>query len=176
MKMMSKKGFTLIELLLVVIVMGILLSIAYISSRTWINRYKSEGQMKALYTDMANARLNAMDTKRMFFVVLTSGLNGSYTIYEDTNPSPDGDGALQAGNDRVFIRTSLGYPILFDGGGQIDFNTEGVARRLAGDLQTTIRLDYATIGESFGATYDCLVVSATRIRMGVWNGASCFIK
>jgi hypothetical protein len=116
-----------------------------------------------------NARVSAMQKNRPYFVVLTAT---QYTIYEDTNPlSPgaDGSGALETGTDRVIVRKNLNplYSIT-SGAGEIDFNEKGlVSAGLADGIQTIIR-----VTTSFGSAYDCIVVTATNLRMGAWNGTT----
>ncbi len=171
--MMNKSGFTLIELIVVLVIIMILLAIAGISGKTWLDKYRVEDQMKEMFADLMNARVSAMQKNRPYFVVLTAT---QYTIYEDRNllsPGADGSGVLEAGTDRVVVQKNLNpvYAIT-SGSGEIDFNAKGlVSAGLVGGIETTIR-----VTASFGSPYDCIVVSATNMRMGAWNGTSCVVQ
>jgi prepilin-type N-terminal cleavage/methylation domain-containing protein len=170
--MMSKNGFTLIELIIVLTIIFILLAIAGISGRTWLDKYRVESQMKQMFVDLMNARVSAMQKNRPYFVVLTAT---QYTIYEDTNllsPKADGSGVLETGTDRVVVQKNLNplYSIT-SGAGEIDFNEKGLVSAGLVGTQTTIR-----VTASFGSAYDCIVVSSTNIRMGAWNGTSCVVQ
>ncbi len=160
---MKNGGFTVIELLIVIIILSILLVIAGLSGRAWLDRYRVEGQVKEMYVDLMNARARAMQKNRMHFVRFTTA---QYTVYEDTNPAPDGDGSLQPASDAQVLQKSANYAIT-SGSSEIDFDSRGLATGLTG-TQTTIR-----VTTSYGAAYDCLTISATRIRMGAYNGSTC---
>ncbi len=171
--MKNKNGFSLIELLMIITIIGILLGYAGISSKAWLDRYRVESQMKKMFADLMNARISAMQKNRTYFVTLAAT---QYTIYEDTDPAPDGDGELTPGSDAVVTQTNLNpnYSLTIPAGSsQIIFNTRGLASTDPGPMgtQTMIR-----VTGSFGSAYDCIVISATKIRMGAMNGATCVVQ
>jgi len=179
--MMDKKGFTLIELVVVLVIIGILLGIAGISGKAWLDRYRVESQMKTMSVDLENARASAMQKSRTYFVVL-AGSGAQYTIYEDRNPlsaGADGDGVLQQATDRQIVQKSLNssyaLTVPAEAVDSINFDSKGFASVAPGPMatwtQTTIR-----VAASFGAAYDCIVISATRVGMGVWNGTNCAVQ
>ena len=174
--MKNNSGFTLLELLIVGIIIAILLGIAAISGRAWLNKYRVETQTKEMYTDLMNARLRAMQRNRTFFVVMAAT---QYTVYEDTNPAPDGDGVLQLANDTRFLRKNLDANFALTipplvAATSINFDSKGLASIPPGgpiNAPQTIRV---TAG--FNAAYNCIVIELTRITMGAWNGANCVVQ
>ncbi len=164
--MNRQDGVTLIELIIAISIIAILVVALGFEYRNWMGRYKVETQIKQMHTDFMNARTRAMTRNRMHFV--TEAVN-AYTIYEDTNPAPDGDGTLQTATDTRLptYPKSVEYTINWTGpGNQINFDRRGIIAP-AGSMHLTSTVD---------ADYDCLTVSQTRINMGKWNGATCVEK
>jgi len=152
---MKKDGFTLIEVLVVIAIIGITASFAMISMAGWVRKYNVESEIKQLYADLMKARVTAMNNNRAQFVSLSAS---QYTIYNDTNPSPNGDGTLQPLQDTIIApATSLKYPMNWSGSAEIDFNSRGFVTT----LPKTICV-YSNINPS----YDCIKVSTTRIILG----------
>jgi type II secretion system protein H len=60
---MKANGFTLIELLVVITILGILLGIATLNFSDWQKKTLVERYAKELYTDLQDARSNAVYTK-----------------------------------------------------------------------------------------------------------------
>ncbi len=175
---MKNKGFSIVELLFVIMILSALMLIAGISGKAWLDRSRVEGQMKEIYTDLMNARVSAMQKNRMYFVKLTST---QYTVYEDRdpdnpgNPALDGDGVLLPSDFQVLQKNlnpsySLTIPPAAE---EVDFDSRGIASAVPGPLgtQQTIR-----VTGSFGASYDCVTISATRIWMGVYDGSMCVVQ
>ncbi|TAL22227.1 MAG: prepilin-type N-terminal cleavage/methylation domain-containing protein [Nitrospirae bacterium] len=160
---MKKKqaGFSLVELMIVVAVIGIMSAFAALAYRSWTDKYNVERQTKEMYVDLMKARVNAMSRNRIHFVTFTAT---QYTIYEDDNPWPDGNGTLEADgappDDRtVMTKTLSTYAISVTGNATKEFNERGRAN-VGGSIYTTDR---------YGSAYDCVVIDDFRINMGKWN-------
>jgi prepilin-type N-terminal cleavage/methylation domain-containing protein len=177
---MNKKGYTLIELIVVIAIIAILLTIATISGRAWLDRSRVETQMKEMYADLLNARLSAMQRSRMYFVDFPTGPAAitQYIIYEDQisgNPLAEGSGAWEA-TDRLVAQRNidLRYAMTIPGAGatgRITFDSRGLVTTGLVGTEANIR-----VITSFNAGYDCIEISATKTRMGVWNGANCLTQ
>jgi prepilin-type N-terminal cleavage/methylation domain-containing protein len=162
---MKNRGFALTELLAVLAILGILLGIATISGRDWLQRYRVEGQTKEMYADLMNARVSAMQRNRMFFVTLAEN---QYAIYEDTYnastpTSPEGDGVPQTANDRLVMQKTFQYSLNAGFPAGFIFNSNGLFSPELGE--TTL-----SFTSTANPLSDCIVLSTTRILMGKMNG------
>jgi prepilin-type N-terminal cleavage/methylation domain-containing protein len=170
----NDKGFTLPEILMVVAILGILFVIGFLSYRGMMDRYNVEKQMKEMYVDLMSARIRAMQRNRIHFVTFTST---QYTVYEDTSPAPDGDGALTIGSDTQIMQKSLmtNFPITYpadwnNSAKLLQFTSKGL---LDTSVTTTgtVRVAVEKNGE-----YDCIAISETRNALGKWDGTQCRAK
>jgi len=162
----SGSGVTLIELIIVISVIGILISALGFSFQNWNASYKVESQIKEMHSDLMHARTMATCKKRVHFVKLE---DAQYTIYEDTNPMPDGNNALEPAADRLTIQRTTDYGIearLSFAHTQFRFDNDGISSH-----KGNIRLVSTAAPD-----YDCIVLFSTRINLGKWDGAECNAK
>jgi len=62
--MKSNHGFSLIELIVIMVIIGILATIAALNFSQWQRKYAIEGQVKEMLADLSNVRMQAIQTKR----------------------------------------------------------------------------------------------------------------
>jgi Tfp pilus assembly protein FimT len=138
--------------MIVIAIMGILMAIAGLSYNEWMSKYRLEGQVRAMYADLMNARARAMQRNLDHSMVVTSD---SYNVREDSNDdgTPDTDvlsPKLLSFPSSSAITVTLNKRGLVSPEDTITFNTGGV-----------------------NAVYDCIVLAPTRIRIGRLNGTDC---
>jgi prepilin-type N-terminal cleavage/methylation domain-containing protein len=179
MRRKKNSGFSLIELIVVIGIIAILLTIVGISSKDLLNKYRVESQTKQMYADLMNARVSAMSKNRKYFVTPVAA---QYTIYEDTNDGPDGDGVLLAG-DRQVMQVNLTYAMTMTPAAAavdtINFDQRGLVSWSLGIIsEPTVTQQTIRVTASYGAAYDCIDISPMKIRMGSWNenGAICNVQ
>jgi len=167
---MNKRGFTLIELLIVVSIIAILAVALGFSYQGWMGKYKVESQVKQMYVDLMNARARAMQMNRMHFFLCITPFT-SYNIFDDTNPSPDGNGTLEVGPDTLLpgYPKSVDYTITW-GSGDIQFDSRGYI------TATGTSPWVLSVSTTNDADYDCISVAETRILMGKMSGVNCVVK
>lgn len=169
---MKNKGVTLIELLVIISIIGILIVAMGFSYEGWIGRYRIESQTKELYSDLMDARTRAMTRHRIHFVILNSR---QYTVYDDNNPSPEGNGALETDSneliipDELIIQKNLKYDLeLLPVGTSTLPETVTIDTRGLMFPQRDFRID-----NDINPDYDCIAITEARIRMGKYNGTAC---
>jgi len=159
--------------MVVVAIVGILAIALGFEYGSWMGGYKVEKQFKELHTDLMQARIQAMERKRNFFVTLAST---SYDVYEDTSPAPDGNGTLEVAADtrRLPNKTfETGKTIAWNGGATVEFTSRG--------LSSTQKTICSSTG--IDADYNCIIISQTRINLGkltnpggACNATNCVAK
>jgi prepilin-type N-terminal cleavage/methylation domain-containing protein len=180
---MKRDGFSLIELLVVMVILGILAALGTVSFRGWIRKNEVESQVKEMYTDIMNARLTAMHRNTTHLISLSANqISGSV----DTNGDGVGDNALciwnrnkgdaadaSCPNDKSLSYKNLISPASWSGTNMLEFNSRGLST-----TNNTI-----CVFSAHNPSYDCIVVSSTRIRMGKLlnqsggcNNANCEAK
>ena len=170
----DRKGLTLVELLVTMTVVGIILLAMGASMRGWATRYRVESVTHDLYTDLTEARANALQQGRSYFATFQTGPPDSYSLYSDVNGNRVRDDAVlptfpkELGEYRLMYALDSGLP-------EITLNRRGMVEQ-SGYVRVVPDAFYDDIYDNNNsvaveADYDCLVLQGTRIKMGRWNGA-----
>jgi type II secretory pathway pseudopilin PulG len=172
-KIQKNRGFSLIELIVIVAIMIILLAIGIPQLSKYMQKYNVEKEITSLYGDLVNQRFKSMNSGIPHGVRFDS--SKQYTIFtfddknynlkfDDTNEEKDAsiktvNYDLQAGGNSI-----SGKVILFDKTGMAKTSSWGLGN--------------FTIDINYPAKYNCLSISSSRIKMGVWNenDHSCQVK
>lgn len=163
--MISRSGFSLVEMLVVIVIIGIMTSIASLSFNEWMIKSNVEAQTKKMVTDISELRILALTTKQRHSITFypTSYLFKSYSSTEE--PLSQGrsiTNALGASHD-VFYRLLDSTKTPYDGSVQYEIDSRGM---LVG-AKATVFIEY-TKGVP---VIDCFSLHTIRVNPGKKNAA-----
>ncbi|MDO5674720.1 MAG: GspH/FimT family protein [bacterium] len=154
--MKEQHGFTVLELMVVVAIVVTVLAITTLSFMRMNQKYRVESSIKEIYSTLMQARNDATLTNIPSRVRVSAQ---EISVLRDTNEDGDTDGQGE--------NVSRQYaPFILTGTGDIVFNRRGFAA-----VNRIIRI--TNYPDKVNPAMDCLVVSATRINMGKWDGTNC---
>lgn len=157
---MREDGFSLVELMVVVAIMGILLAIGTLS---WVPMQKKgfiEKEIKILYTDLNDLRLDALYTKRTRSAVLSG------TTFRVYSSNATGVNPVSTKELRYPVRwntTDTSLTLTFDGAGLYTASAD-----------TPVCVDPDNNISAQNDVYvDSIVISAARIKLGKKGVGAC---
>lgn len=158
---MNSQGFSLVELLVVMLLMGIMGTIATLNWQEMKVKSDTETQAKTLYADLASIRLQALYGKRARTVRID---NQVFKVYSSTDTSGNPIETKKLTYKTVWNSTSLltTGSLTFDAQGLMNGNERSICILPTGD---TIDVSSATV--------DSLVISQARINLGKRTGGDC---
>lgn len=153
-------GITLIELLMVLSIMAIILSIAIPQYTKWKKKYDVQEDVKNIYSLLQDARMRSFVEKRVcgLYWGTTSEFN-QVSLRCDTDD--DGD-----------INDSEGYVTIINLKLKTNFESSDTYIKFSRGVAVNFNNIHST-NPNLLELNDCVVVSATRVKVGNWDGSKC---
>ena len=176
---MNSRGFALTELITVVAIIGIILAIVSLNFNSWQKKANIDAQTKELNSDFSDLRLRAIQTKRNHMAIVQPNLITfcSYTAEEPVTPANCTANPPSPAQHGAYFTKSLKYAITFSG--DVGVNSRGFLVDFSPIISGGTFNSKQTIvvnPSGSGASVDCLVLSATRMNMGTYDGTKCVFK
>ncbi|MBF0464379.1 MAG: type II secretion system protein [Nitrospirae bacterium] len=194
---MKRQGFSLIEVIVVVSIMGILITLFVTTFTGQRSKNTIEGNIKLLYSDLAEMRVKAMAENKAYGIAWTLSASNDFQSYNMNGDTNSNDNITDTGGFVTIRTTTLSgtYPVaplstmLIT---SITFNNKGICMNAECSSTPGFQLySSCTDCDSSGLPadtsvncdninypeYSCLFVSSTRIKMGKWcdsNGNGTF--
>ncbi|NOZ84062.1 MAG: prepilin-type N-terminal cleavage/methylation domain-containing protein [Epsilonproteobacteria bacterium] len=164
-----KSGFTIVEVLIVVAVILITMAIALPPLHRWIVRYKVNQETATIYNTLTEMRFRSLAGKNGKFWGASFTTNSMTTFsWNDKNF----DGLVTSDEEKTLSTYNLNYALV-SSPALLWFDSRGVARRKTGGFYIqTIQIDTSGLPNSLDS-YDCIAISANRIREGKLSGGTC---
>lgn len=154
------RGVTLIELLIALSILAILLGIGIPQFNVWKKKYDIQEDTKALYSSLQQARMKSFVEKRVCGVYWgdTSSFSKAYLRCDTDNDGEiDDNGGFEELSQldlKSNFQCSHGY-LKFNRGIAVNFN------------------NIHPVDTSVETSNNCVSVSATRVKIGTWDGNDC---
>jgi prepilin-type N-terminal cleavage/methylation domain-containing protein len=168
----ADRGFTLLELIIVMSILTILIAIAAMPVKNWIDKSRAEGQLRTLHADLLQTRAKAMQENKQYFVVINAN---NYQIVKDANENGTND-------DPVVAQKALFYPATSSSALVVDpawsltliMDPRGVLSTSLSSLNIAVNIFFDTANAK--PEYDCFQLYATRINLGRKNVTDCVAR
>jgi len=151
---LGNRGFSLIELIIVIAVIAIGSSIATMNFNQWMKKSNIEQETRELYSDLNEARLQSIYTKRRHSIVLKTTNNYVLKQYSSLNEATTAGTELQSKTTKNQMTKENGDA--FDADTLVLFNTRGFTSNV-----NTIRINPMNV-----AAFDCVIISEARTNLG----------
>ncbi len=168
----GQNGFTLIEMLIVITITVIIMAVALPPLHRWIVRYNVNKQTATIYNALTEMRFRSLAHKdgKLWGASFTAKSMTTFS-WNDKNF----DGQVTSDEEESFATYNMNYA-LTSSPALLWFDDRGIARRKTGGFYIqTIQINTSVLPAGFSA-YDCIAISANRIREGRWSGGSCNVS
>jgi prepilin-type N-terminal cleavage/methylation domain-containing protein len=156
---MQARGYTLVEIIVVICIVSLLLAIGTLKFGESFKRYRTEAQTRMIYTELLQARANALYQRRETRVKFS---RESFEVYSSVS---DGSGVAPV------MKQALRYPVMVNSnqdpdGVNVDFDEKGMA-------VLPLRSICINASDSVGSV-DSVVIANLRVRIGKKDeGGTC---
>lgn len=154
--LIGREGFSLTELIVVIAIIGIASGIATLNFNQWKNKTSIEKETRELYSDLNEARLQSIYTKKRHSIVFPTANNYVLKQYSSLNEVNTDGTILQTKTTKNAMTKKDGTALQADL--CVLFDVRGGYNN---SLGTTIRFNPADV-----AAYDCIIVSVARTNLG----------
>ena len=152
----TNNGFSLVELLIVIAIIGIGASIATLNFNQWIRKSNIEKETRELYSDLNEARLQSIYTKKQHGIVIETATRYVLKKYSSPNEAPAAGSIRQTKTTKNAMTKDDGTALAADT--RILFNIRGFTSNAFGN---TIRFNPINL-----AAFDCIIISEARTNLG----------
>jgi type II secretory pathway pseudopilin PulG len=173
----NERGITLIELVVAISIVMIIAAAMGFQFSGWQKKYRIESEVRQIYTDIMNARLQAMQSNNCYFTVATSS---TYQIFQDTNANCQYDAGTDTALPGYTSPKKLTDALVGFAWSPLTVDSRGLFSTITPPATITIQV---TNVMNQPADYDCILVSQTRLSLGQMSdqtttppGGSCVPK
>jgi len=152
-----ESGFTLMEMMVVVAIIGIMVAVAIPGFSVWLPNYKLKGAIQDLYSNMQNAKMEAIKANGDYTIVFTEA-SDTYTM---TSPG---------GNVQTITLADYGYGVSYGdpegvdavsySGDSVTFTSRGMTNNVGG---------WVKLKNDKGRYYQVGTLITGVIRLQRWN-------
>jgi prepilin-type N-terminal cleavage/methylation domain-containing protein len=156
-----ESGFTLMEMMAVVGIIGILVAVAIPSFSVWLPNYKLKGAIQDLYSNMQNAKMEAIKANGQYTITFDEGAD-NYTMTPPT------------GTAKTVTLADYGYGVRFGdpGGGEAVTYTGDSVTFTSRGMVTENDEKWVKLTNDKGRFYQVGTRGTGVIRLQKWNGSS----
>jgi prepilin-type N-terminal cleavage/methylation domain-containing protein len=170
----GESGFSLVELIVAVGVIAILLALATLNFSKMTKKSQIEKETRQLFTDVNNARTQAMFSKKPSSIWFQPQ-SYNFVTYSSASEDP-----TVSTNGKTVSTTSVTYLLTAANGTSIAntpvlFDVTGLTANYATGLPAN-SLTIMVNPSGSGAAFDCVIIDVARTNMGNMQNGACILK
>lgn len=160
----GRKGFSLTELIIVIAIIGIATGIATLNFNQWKNKTSIEKETRELYSDLNEARLQSIYTKKRHSIAFLTANSYALKQYSSLNEATASGTVRRTTTTKNTMTQKDGTALTLT---SVFFDIRGFTSN-----NKTIRFNPSDV-----AAFDCIIVSASRTNLGkMGTGNECIQK